>query len=75
MKISFEELEKLRPKALEARVKAYSRYNKMRGSKPRSPEETMVLVKLTVNRVRKAMEEGRWVLVDGELKRIEYRDN
>lgn len=71
MRINFNELQKLKPIALKSRVLVQSEYDELKGTKPRAEEETMALTILTINRVNKAIREGRWIL-KGD-RRIEFR--
>lgn len=73
MKLTIDELLKMKPAALQARVLAQSCYNKFNGTKPRDEEETIALAIITINRVRKAIEKGQWVFKKEGVRRIEYR--
>lgn len=78
MELDLDELLSQRGKALEIRTKVMSRLNEDKsdkGQKPRAPEETLALVILNVHRIRKAMEEGKWVFLndDPNGRVIEYR--
>jgi len=71
MKIKSEELLKMKPLAIKTRLLAQQQFDQIRGTKPRAEEETTALSILTINRVNKAIKEGRWIF-KGD-RRIEFR--
>lgn len=73
MRIKLEELQKMKPVALKTRLMVQNQYGQMKGTKPRAEEEIISLSILTINRVNKAIQEGRWIF-KGD-RRIEFRSN
>lgn len=71
MKIKFEELQRMKPLAFETRVLIQNQFDEIKGTKPRAEEETLALTILTINRVNRAIREGRWIFKGA--RRIVFR--
>ncbi|MHB8170744.1 MAG: hypothetical protein ACYDG6_04280 [Thermincolia bacterium] len=65
-RLTMKDLSDKKKRAAKTRIMAKELTSGQKGSKPRSPEETETLTRITVNRVRKAMEKGVWDI--GRLK-------
>jgi len=59
-RLTMDDLDSKKKRAAKTRIMAKELTSGLKGSKPRTPEETETLTRITVNRVQKAMEKGFW---------------